>query len=264
MNKDAKKALILIAVGIIAILLIACLVKVGLVAEWNAEAADTNLSVDVSGTTELLGPDGEPIRLALIAKLGILPLSFFVESSEVTAMRVTVSWTASGQDVDWSTLKITLTASGTGGYQKSYTTSYKTGSKSFILPITVDQLGRTPSSGETITWQMTINVKGEVVALTGEKLTATLPKPIISQVKTVWYEPSFTITASQSTTTESGTSSGGCGPPGHHVVWVYGVTDTAGIKKIIPDIMRYTLISLIVAEAVIAYSLRRKKTETTK
>jgi len=256
MKAKTKKTLIWLAVGIIAILVISLIVKIDLVARWRAEASNENFTVNISGTTELIGESGEPIKLMLIAKMAVLPLSFFVSENEVTAMRVTVSWSASGKDVDWSTLKITITATGTGGYQNSYTTSLKSGSISFTLPITVEQLGRTPTSGETVTWEMTINVEGEVTDLVGRRLTASLPQPIVSQVETVWYEPNFTITASQSTTTDSGTSGGGCGAPGHHVIWVYGVADIIGIEKVLPAIMQCALLALTIA---IVYQIKKRR-----
>jgi len=263
-----KKTLISIIVAIAIVLVVASFIPVSAYVWWETEASGEtdvgSLSMVVSGKTELLGSDGQPLKVLTIYKYGILPLSFYVGSNEVTAMRVTVTWTASGKDVDWNTLTITITATGTGGYSNTYTTSAKTGSTSFTLPISTTQLGRTPSSGESVTWKMTINVKGSIKDLTGKTLTAQLDNPIVCSVTTTWYEPTFTITATADTSTEGTTSSGGgCGGFGKHLVWVHNIKP----KMNIGTVLQYTGYALMITEAmlvlILVYKIRCERKQKT-
>jgi len=224
--KSWVKFLIVAAIVVVALLF---LWRVDVVAYWKTSAGDKNFGVDITGKTEVIGKDGRVISLTVAQKVSMLPLSFYYQNTEVTALKVTLSWTASGQDVDWTTLTLTISATGTGGYSSSTTSTQQSGSAVFTLPITTTQLGYTPSSGQQITWQMTINIQGSVKSVVGQILTAQA-QPITCQVTTVWYSPSFSISSSATTTTDSGTSSGGCGPPGQHVVWVYNV-QPEGISK---------------------------------
>jgi len=254
-----KKTLISIMAAIATVLIVISVIPIPAYVWWETEASDetaeASVTVSVEGRTELLGSDGQPLKVLTIYKYGILPLSFYVGSNEVTGMRVTVSWTASGKDVDWNTLTITISASGTGGYSSSHSSSSKTGSTSFTLPISISQLGRTPSSGETVTWRMTINVKGSIKDLAGNTLTASLDNPIVNSITTKWYEPSFTISATTSTSTSGATSGGGgCGGFGKHLVWVYNIKPKINVG----EILQYTAYTLIAAEAFLLLMLVRK------
>lgn len=254
-----KKTLISIIAAIAIVLIVMSFIPIPVYVWWETESSDEteigSLSVYVTGKTELLGSDGQPLKVLMIYKYGILPLAFYVGSNEVTGMRVTVSWSASGKDVDWNTLKITISASGTGGYSSTYTATSKTGSTSFTLPISTSQLGRTPSSGESVTWRMTINVQGSIKDLAGNTLTASLDNPIVNSITTVWYEPSFTISATTSTSTIGATSGGGgCGGFGKHLVWVYNIKPKINIG----EILQYTAYTLMAAEAFLLLMLVRK------
>ena len=110
-------------------------------------------------------------------------------------MRVTVDWTASGRDVDWSTLSLTVEAAGTGGFTASLPFSTQTGNTEISLPVTTSQLGRTPSSGETVTWTVSVDVRGEIRDAVGNTLTATADT-VTSSLTSKWYVPYFTIDTS--------------------------------------------------------------------
>jgi len=245
---------------------------------WSSEASgqtqNGNMTVSIEGRTELIGEDGQPLKILYISKYAMLPLAFYIGDKEVTAMRVTITWTASGQDVNWDTLTITISASGTGGYSSSTTSHSKTGSTVFTLPISTSQLGRTPSSGEKITWQMTINVQGKIEDVVGNTLTASA-NPIVNTVTTTWYKPTFTVSASASTSTtktdttssttsgdttvSGGTSSGGgCGGPGKHLVWVHNITPLPNITEILQPI---TYLLILTEIALISKLMLRKKND---
>jgi len=234
------------AILIISVLVASMLIKfpVGVFWKSEAESPDGNFHFVVDGATELIGANDEPIKLQICMK-SILPMSFYYEGIEVKALKVSLSYQADGRDVDWNTLKIYVDAKGTGGYSKSKVFNTKTGTAEFILPFSTSLLGRTPKSGEEVTWKMTVTVKGEVRDLTGRLLTAET-EPLTASAKTKWYSPSFSVTTSTSTsvTTSSGetvtsgtpsytsssteTSSttvygGGCGSPGQHLVWTSNV-----------------------------------------
>jgi hypothetical protein len=221
-EKTAKKYVAVAATILVLLLFTLYISRVEILAKWRAKATTQNLELNIYGETYLLDAKGQRITLSMVAKLGVLPLSFFKDQTEVTAMVTTLTWTATGQDVDWSTLKITVSASGTGGFSQSSQFTTRSGSTSITLPISTAQLGRTPSSGETVTWTLTITVSGQILDKVGRTLTAQA-NPIISTVTTVWYSPSFTISSTASTTTDSSTSSGGCGLFGQHAIWVYHV-----------------------------------------
>ena len=238
---------ILIGVALIATAIIASMAvkfPVGVFWKTKASSPQGDFNMVINGVTELIGANNQPIKLEIYMK-SILPLAFYHEGIEVEAMKVTITYQADGQDIDWSTLKIYVDAEGTGGYKKSEVLTTKTGTVTFILPFSTSLLGRTPSSGEEITWKMTITVKGQVKDLTGKVLTAKA-KPLTASAKTVWREPSFSVTASSSTsiTTSDGTTvysgsqdhylytdeymqtdiyGGGCGIPGQHLVWTCNV-----------------------------------------
>jgi hypothetical protein len=241
-----------VAVAVIVLVLLVFVLyigKVDVVARWKTEAKDNtgNLGLNISGETYLLDANGQKVALSMIAKLGVIPLSFFKGQTEVSAMVTTLAWTASGQDVDWSTLKITVSASGTGGFSKSLQFTTQSGSVSITLPISVQQLGRTPSSGESVTWTLTITVSGQVNDKTGRTLTAQA-NPITSTVTTVWYEPSFSVSSTASTSTDGSTSSGGCGLFGQHAIWVYNV-------QAVPTVIDYVMPMVQTVLAVVVVTL---------
>jgi hypothetical protein len=213
----------------VAVLLIFLFVPTEAAAGWTAEYKGDGLVLRLDGRTELVGADGSPIQLRFLAKMMMLPLSFVYQGQKVASMRVSFTWTVSGSDVKWDTLTISIEATGTGNYRQ--TASFKNkaeGSYVFTLPLTVEQLGRTPSANETVTWTMEITLQAWALSSKGETLTAK-SMPIKSTVKTVWQadSQSFKPETSPSTEYETGTGTatvgGGCGPPGCHLVWVYGV-----------------------------------------
>jgi hypothetical protein len=246
-EKTAKKYVAVAATILVLLLFALYISRVEVVAKWRSEAKDAtgNVGLYLNGETYLLDAKGQRITLSTVAKLGVLPLSFFKDQTEVTAMITTLTWAATGQDVDWSTLKITVSASGTGGLSQTsqFTTQY--GSTSITLPISTTQLGRTPSSGETVTWTLTITVSGQIVDKVGRTLTAQA-NPITSTVTTVWYSPSFTISSTASTSTDGSTSSGGCGLFGQHAIWVYHVQPTPTlIDYVVPAIQAVLAITVV-------------------
>lgn len=220
-NRNLK---ILLIAGLIVVLAAALSSTVPVVAKWKTRFSDEtgNLSINVSGETSLLDEKGKTVEVLMIAKLSSVQLSFYYNSIKVSGMVVKLNWEVFGQDVDWSTLNLLITATGTGGYSDQRKVTLTRGTAAFTLPISTSQLGRTPSSGETVTWELTIVVEGNVKDKLGNLLTAK-SNPIRSTVSTVWYEPSFGIKTSASTETAGETASGGCGGPGEHVIWVYGV-----------------------------------------
>jgi len=252
-----SRKVVAVAMALIVIIALLVIIKVNVAAYWKTDASANGMNVSITGKTEVIGEDGEPIQVMMIAKYFMVPLAFYVKSTKVVAMRVTVSWTASGTDVDWNTLSITIKASGTGGFSDSRTSTSKTGSVVFRLPISTSQLGRTPSSGETVTWQMVINVDASIKSLTGETLQASA-SPITCTVSTVWYSPSFSITSSASTTTESGTSGGGCGPYGEHVIWVYGVEPIPTIQDYLPTLGLATISTVLALPFAVAIKRKLK------
>jgi hypothetical protein len=248
------KTVALIAVVLIVVIILAlCVTKTDVVAKWQSQASDITgkLGMRLSGETYLLDAKGQKVALYTLAKLGIIPLSFFKDQTEVTAMVTTLTWTASGQDVDWSTLKITVSASGTGGFSKSLQFTTQSGSTSITLPISTTQLGRTPASGESVTWTLTITVSGQVNDKTGKILTAQA-NPITSTVTTVWYSPTFSISSTASTTTDSSTSSGGCGLFGQHAIWVYNVQAVPTVIDFVMPIVQTVLVVSVVTLAICA------------
>jgi len=275
----SRRMLISLIIVIAAVLIAISFIPVAAYVWWASEASGQtqtgNLIVNIEGKTELIGEDGQPLKILYITKFALLPLAFYIGDKEVTAMRVTVTWTASGQDVNWDTLTITISASGTGGYSSSTTSQSKTGSTIFTLPISTSQLGRTPSSGEKITWKLTINVQGTITDIIGNTLTASA-NPIINTVTTTWYEPTFTVSASTSTSTTTtdttssttsgdttvsgGTSSGGgCGGPGKHLVWVHNITPLPNVTEILQPITYSLILTEITLIAKLISNLKRKK-----
>ena len=274
----SRRVLVSLIIVIAAVLVAISFIPVEAYVWWSSEASgqtqNGNMTVSIEGRTELIGEDGQPLKILYISKYAMLPLAFYIGDKEVTAMRVTITWTASGQDVNWDTLTITISASGTGGYSSSTTSHSKTGSTVFTLPISTSQLGRTPSSGEKITWQMTINVQGKIEDVVGNTLTASA-NPIVNTVTTTWYKPTFTVSASASTSTtktdttssttsgdttvSGGTSSGGgCGGPGKHLVWVHNITPLPNITEILQPI---TYLLILTEIALISKLMLRKKND---
>jgi len=220
-----QKHLVVVMVALIIIILSALYIsKVDVLARWQTGAKDVtgNLAINFAGETYLLDKNGNTMKLSMAAKMGIFPLAFFRGQAEVTAMVVRISWTATGTDVDWATLKINWSASGTGGFRRTGQEKTPSGIIEIKLPITTTQLGRTPTSGETIKWNMTIWISASILDKVGRTLTAS-PAPITASVETVWYAPNFSISASSSTTTDVTTATGGCGLLGQHAIWVYNV-----------------------------------------
>ena len=294
-NRWFKVIIAVVAVSIIAL----CLVPIDVSVLWRSTAeakSDTGeLQINLEGKTELLGPDGQPLRVLSIVKYSMMPLSFFVGSKEVTAMKVTVSWSAEGQDIDWSTLNIEVYATGTGNYHARKTSNSRTGSVTFTLPISASRLGWTPRSGETVTWRMDINVKGTVKDVVGRPLTATA-QPITCTTTTKWYQPSFRVHATASgsgVSVSSGSSSysspssyssysqssggsypsysqsgsyggiygihgGGCGGPGKHLVWVYNIIPITGIAERLQAAF-YTLMLVEALLAIISVGTSRSR-----
>ena len=82
--------------------------------------------------------------------------------------------------------------------------------------------------------------------MVGRTLTATA-NPISSTVTTVWYQPSFKVDSSASTTTDTGTSSGGCGFLGQHAIWVYNVQNVPTVVNFEVEVLRVSLLALTVA-----------------
>jgi len=256
----SRRVLISLIIVIATVLIVISFIPVEAYVWWSSEASGQtqtgNMTVSIEGKTELIGKDGQPLKILSFYKYAMLPLAFYIGDKEVTAMRVTVTWAASGQDVDWDTLTMTISASGTGGYSSSTASQSKTGSTVFTLPISTSQLGRTPSSGETITWTITINVKGTIKDVVGNTLAASAD-PIINTVTTTWYEPSFTVSATSSTTTDGTTSGGGgCGGIDKHLVWVHSITPRPNIG----EILQVTAYLMILTEiALIAELLSKHK-----
>ena len=251
MGKNGKYvAGLIVLIGVVLVALY--IAKVDVTARWRTRASDAtgNLNLAISGETYLLDANNQRMSLSMIAKIGLFPLSFFKGQTEVTAMITTLSWTASGTDVDWSTLKIDISASGTGGFSKSSQQAAQSGSVSITLPITTAQLGRTPASGESVTWTVTITVQGQVTDKVGRTLTAQA-QPITATVTAVWYAPTFAVSSSASTTTDGTTSSGGCGPLGQHAIWVYNVQPTPTIVDYavpaVQGVMATAIASLVIS-----------------
>jgi len=274
----SRRVLISLIIVIAAVLIAISFIPIEAYVWWSSEANGQtqtgNLTVSIEGKTEIIGEDGQPLKILAFYKYAMLPLAFYIGDKKVTAMRVTVTWTASGQDVNWDTLTLTISASGTGGYSSSTTSQSKTGSAVFTLPISTSQLGRTPSSGEKITWRMTINVQGTITDAVGNTLTASA-NPIVNKVTTTWYKPTFTVSASASTSTTTtdttssttsgdttvsgGTSSGGgCGGPGKHLVWVYNITPRPNIGEIL-QVTTYLIILTEIALIADLLSKHKKK-----
>jgi FlaG/FlaF family flagellin (archaellin) len=228
-NRKERRLLIAIIALAIALIVAFLFVQTEAAASWTASYQGSGLSLKVSGRTELVGADGSPIQLRFLAKMMMLPLSFVYQGQKVASMRVSFTWTVSGLDVNWDTLTVTVEATGTGSYRQ--TASFKNraeGSYVFTLPLTVQQLGRTPSANETVTWTMEITLQAWALSSKGETLTAK-SMPIKSTVTTVWqadsqsFEPETSPSTEYETGTGTATVGGGCGPPGYHLVWVYGV-----------------------------------------
>jgi hypothetical protein len=248
-EKAMKKYATVAVIVLVLLVFVLYIGKVDVAAKWKTEARDNtgNLGFNISGETYLIDAKGQRVALTMIAKLGVVPLSFFKGQTEVAGMVTTLTWTASGQDVDWSTLKLTVSTSGTGGFSKTSQFTAQSGSVSITLPISTQQLGRTPSSGESVTWTLTITVNGQVNDKAGRTLTAQA-NPITSTVTTVWYEPSFSISSTASTSTDGSTSSGGCGLFGQHAIWVYNV-------QAVPTILDYAIPLVQTALAIIVVTL---------
>jgi len=200
-------------------------------ASWTATSQGDGLRLTVNGRTELVATDGSPIQLRFLAKMMMLPLSFVYQGQKVASMRVSFTWTVSGENVDWSTLKITAEATGTGGFRQTATFGDRQGGYVFTLPLTVEQLGRTPSANETVEWAVEITLKAWAMTPDGRTLRVE-SNPIKSVVKTVYQVDGFQPETSPSTDMGNGAvTGGGCGPPGHHLVWVYGVQAKSWLEE---------------------------------
>jgi len=192
----SKNRILLILGGIILGLALLYTTAIATEVQQDCGGGD-HLGVELNYKTELLDPQGKVIQVQPLLNR----LTFYSGSSTVSAMRVTVDWTASGRDVDWSTLALTVEATGTGGYTVSLPFSTHTGSAEISLPISTGQLGRTPSSGETVTWTVSVDVSGEIKDAVGNTVTATADT-VTSSLTTEWYVPFFTIdTSSDGTST---------------------------------------------------------------
>ena len=228
MDKKNRKLLIYIGVVAIAIIIAFLFVQTEATASWTANYQGNGLTLKVTGRTELVGEDGSPIQLRFLAKMMMLPLSFVYQGQKVASMRVSFKWTVSGADVDWVTLTVTALATGTGNYRQTATFNAREGSYVFTLPLTVEQLGRAPSANETVEWTMEVVLTARALSNKGESLRVD-SMPIKSTVKTVWqadsqsFEPETSPSTEYETGTGTATTGGGCGPPGHHLIWVYGV-----------------------------------------
>ena len=244
--KPSEIALIIASLFVLTIVVLS-LVQVPVSANWKTEGKGEGLTLTVTGSSMLIGADGQPIQIALITK--VATLSFIYQEKEVTALRVQASWQVEGEDIDWDTLQIVFTASGTGGYSDRQTYATKSGTALFTLPISVTQLGYTPTEGETIEWSLTIHASATALKEDGTEATAEAG-PITSKVATTWtagqmeYEESppdeeETETPSGDEGTTGGSNyyvGGGCGPPGYHVVWAYGVEPNDPVNAWLPYI----------------------------
>jgi len=191
----SKNRILLILGGLIVVFALLYSTAIATDVQEDVESPGGALGVDLQYTTELIDPQGNVIRLQPLSLFTLNRLSFYTGSSKVSAMRVTVDWTASGRDVDWSTLTLTVEAVGTGGLRVTLPFRVETGSTEISLPISTDQLGRTPSSGETVTWGISVDVSGEIKDAMGNTLTATADT-VTSSLTTKWYVPYFSIDTS--------------------------------------------------------------------
>jgi hypothetical protein len=257
---DQKERRLLIAViAIAAALIVAFLfVQTEAAADWTAFYQGNGLSLKVTGRTELVKADGSPIQLRFLAKMMMLPLSFVYQGQKVASMRVSFTWTVSGSDVNWDTLTVSVEATGTGNYRQTASFKGKVGSYVFTLPLTVEQLGRTPSANETVTWTMEITFQARALNSKGETLTAA-SMPIKSTVKTVWqadsqsFEPETSPSTEYETGTGTATVGGGCGPPGCHLIWVYGVQPKPWLETYaLPTLTVVAIVAVSMASALAA------------
>ena len=191
----SKNRIPLILVGLT--VLFAFLYSTAIATEVNqdVESPGGDLGVDLQYTTDLIDPYGNVIRVQPLSLFTLNRLSFYSGSSTVSAMRVTVDWIASGRDVDWSTLSLTVVAAGTGGFAVALPFSTQTGSAEISLPVTTGQLGRTPASDEIVMWTMSVDVSGEIRDAVGNILTARADT-VTSSLTSKWYDPTFTIDTS--------------------------------------------------------------------
>ena len=195
MRTMSKNRILLILGGLILVFAFLYSTAIATDIQQDVESPSGGLGVDLQYTTELIDPYGNVIRLQPLSLFTLNRLSFYSGSSKVSAMRVTVDWAASGRDVDWSTLSLTVEAAGTGGLRVMLPFSTQTGSAEISLPVTTGQLGRTPSSGETVTWTMSVDVSGEIKDAVGNTLTAAADT-VTSSLTSKWYVPYFTIDTS--------------------------------------------------------------------
>ena len=271
--KPSELSLIIAGLVVLTIILLS-LVQVPVSANWKTEGKGEGLTLTVTGSSMLIGADGQPIQIALLRK--VATLSFIYQEKEVTALRVQVSWQVEGEDIDWDTLQVLFTASGTGGYSDRQTYATKTGTALFTLPISVSQLGYTPTEGEVIEWSLTIHASATALKDDGTEATAETG-PVTSKVATTWttsqmeYEESQpdqegtdSQNGDQETTTDGTTDGsdyyvgGGCGPLGYHIVWAYGVKPNDPVNASLPYIK--ALLGLEITTFLIAIYMPRKET----
>ncbi|MEM3875270.1 MAG: hypothetical protein QXU45_09100 [Candidatus Bathyarchaeia archaeon] len=231
-----ERNLLIVLLFIVAAVVAFLFVPADAAATWRAKASGNGLTINVSGRTELLGAGGNTIQLRFLAKMAMLPLEFVYQGQAVQGLRVHFSYTIEGDDVDWNTLVVTASASGTGGFSQSKTFTSRTGSHIFTLPISAIQLGRQPSEGEEMAWTLTVTLRAEARATQGAPLSVEA-RPITSSVTTVWkdgaLQPETTPSTQVPEETGGGTTTvgGGCGPPGHHLVWVAGVEPVSFLEE---------------------------------
>jgi len=266
-RKERRLLLALIAIAV-AVTVVFLFVSSEAAASWTATSQGDGLRLTVNGRTELVATDGSPIQLRFLAKMMMLPLSFVYQGQKVASMRVSFTWTVSGENVDWSTLAVSTVAAGTGGFRQTASFRSKEGGYVYTLPLTVEQLGRTPSANETVEWTVEIVVTVRALSVNGETLTVE-SAPIKSTVKTVWQADSQSFEPETSPSTDTGTSTtgGGCGPPGHHLIWVYGVQPKPWLETYAVQlattlgIVAFAVASVAVAEHTIFLLVKGRKPE---
>ena len=228
-----RRSRILLAVIIVIVVMVLLTPSIDVAVDWFqkvfAQSDQGNLTVEITGRTELLGKDDKVIQVMMIQKIPRLGVFTTPEGEYVKAMRITVQYKCEGEGVDWDTLEVKFYASGTGDFSKRLVSNEKEGTFKVRLDINTATLGKTVNPGDRVDWFVTTYLIATVEDIAGNTLTAT-SEEVRHVVRTVYVEPTFNVQTSSAgeVETETGTMEtevqelgGGCGREGEHLVWVF-------------------------------------------